>query len=115
MTYKKIINDVNTLYPNLYTEAEMLMWCSEVNADVMRNIEKNNQPQRTPEPEDSTIIPTPYEDMYRYYILAQIAYFQRDFELYSRHLAMYVTRFEEYCAYWIRTFGSDTASFSNWI
>ena len=103
------------MYPNEYSDEEMLCWIGEVNADVKRNIEKNPAPLRGLTGEETAIIPAPYEDMYIYYILSKIAYYQRDYEAYSIHTENYNKNRSGYQAYYIRTNGSDTQSFKNLI
>lgn len=115
MKYSEILEKVQVLAPHEYSDEEMLCWAREVNSDVLRNIEKNPKPSGEIKPESVTIIPSPYDSMYIYYILAKIAYFQKDYESYAVHNEQYERRRDEYLAYYIRTNGSDTTSFTNWI
>lgn len=115
MLYSEILNQTDALYPNEYTEAEKLSWIGEVNADVIKNIEKRPSAQEPVTPEDASIISAPYEDIYKFYIMAQIAYHQRDWEAYNQHMAHYAARRSDYMAYYIRTYGGETASFKGWI
>lgn len=115
MKYSEIITKVRDMYPNEYSDVEMMAWIGEVNADIKRNIEKNPSTSKYSSGEENSLIPPPYEDMYIYYILAKIAYYQRDFEAYSIHIENYSNRRNGYMAYYIRTYGCDTARFKNWF
>lgn len=115
MTYNEIISRVKEVYPNEYTDEEMLVWIGEVNSDVRRNIEKNALPQTKPLGTENAIIPPPYDVMYQYYILARIAYHQKDFESYKMHNEAYYSKRNGYLAYYIRTFGGGATRFKNWI
>lgn len=115
MTYKNLTDEVARLYPNEYTASEMMSWAREVNADVTKNIEKREaQPARVSE-SDTVLIPAPYDDMYRYYILAQIAFYQRDYAAYNQYISLYGARRSDYAAYYQRTYGSEGVNFGRWI
>ena len=81
MKYNEITGKVRALYPNEYTDEEMLEWIDEVNSDIRRNVEKNQVIHKKAKGTDNSIIPPPYDSMYMYYVLAQIAYHQKDFDL----------------------------------
>ena len=116
MKYREIIEQVRAFHPNEYTDDEMCRWMGDVNADIVRNVEKNAiAPRRSVNADDVVIVPAPYDDIYRYYILAQIAYYQKDYESYKVHYTMYKEKREGYMAYYIRTHGSDISSFKNWV
>lgn len=116
MTYKDITEYINSLYPSEYTSQELRSWIREVNADILRNIEKNNKPAFIPQESEQVLIPAPYDDMYRFYLLAQIAYAQRDFDLYNRHISAYQARRNDYMGYYLRTVGQkQRTKFKNWI
>lgn len=86
-----------------------------MNADVVKNIEKRTDEPPAAIEEDAAIVPKPYDDIYIFYILAQIAYYQRDSEAYARHMERYASVREDYMDYRIRTYGGETAKFSNWL
>lgn len=115
MTYKDIIDKTDKFYPNEYDTKEKLWWIDCVNADIVRNIEKQAEDVPPAEEEDGAIVLPPYDDMYIYYILAQIAYHQRDGEAYQRHIMMYAARFNDYMSYYLRTFGGETNQITGWI
>lgn len=115
MTYEGLTDEVAKLYPNEYTKDEVLRFAREVNADVVKNIEKRDtQPPRISE-SDTVLIQQPYDDMYRYYILAQIALYQRDFAAYNQYISLYSARRGDYMAYWQRTYGGKIEVFRGWI
>lgn len=115
MLYGEILNLADVLYPNEYSKEEKLSWIKEVNADVIKNIEKREAPSEPVTEEDASLISAPYEDMYKFYIMAQIAYYQRDWAAYDAHMAHYAARRDDYMAYYIRTYGGKTARFRGWI
>lgn len=115
MKYSELIEEVRALYPNEYTDEEMLGWIDDVNTDVKLNIEKNPGPAQIAKAEGTVAVPMLFKDIYIFYILSQIAYHQKDFESYERHKQMYMEKRSGYMSYYIRTQGSDTARFTNWI
>ncbi len=115
MKYNEIIGAVRDLYPNEYTDEEMLCWIGEVNGDIRRNIEKKPPMHTKLSGTENAIVPSPYDSMYKYYILAKIAYHQKDFESYKKHTEQYYTKRNGYMSYYIRTYGTDTVVFRNWM
>ena len=115
MKYNEIIGKVRAVYPNGYTDEEMLGWILEVNSDIRRNVEKNQVIHKKLTGTENAIIPPPYDTMYMYYILAQIAYHQKDFDSYKKHIEKYYSGKNGYMAYYIRTNGSERTVFKGWI
>lgn len=116
MTYREVTEFVEKQYPTEYSSDEMLKFAREVDADILRNIHKTNRPASVPAEADPVLVPAPYDDMYRLYILAQIAYAQRDFDLYNRHISAYQARRNDYMGYYLRTVGQEERiKFRNWI
>lgn len=118
MTYEKIFERVGDLYPNEYKEEDnerYKEWCKAVDAEVIRNVRQEPTEPRLMEEEGECLIPEPYSDIYIFYICAQIAYWQRDYDVYNAHMSMYNERMEDYNAWYIRTYGGRTYSFRGWI
>lgn len=115
MTYGDLVKEIQEIYPSEYTAEEMTEWAREVDADVIRNIEKRNAPTGRGSAEDAVLIPEPYDVMYRLYIMAQIAFFQRDFTAYGTYAGLYAEKFGEYAAWWQRTYGSESERLVGWI
>ncbi len=115
MKYEKLIDRIDKLYPNDYSTEEKLSFIDTVNADIEKNIVKSNSQPRPAELEGYTAVPSPYEDLYIYYILSQIAFYQRDYEAYSQYISLYAARYNDYMAYFIRANGGDHRRLKNWM
>lgn len=110
-----MIEKISAFYPNEYSSEELLEWLREVDADVKRNIEKSPGVVRALSLDGAVLLPEPYQSMYIFYVLAMIAHYQRDYESYERNMVLYRQKREGYMAYYIRTHGSDSDGFRNWI
>lgn len=118
MTYKKIFEKVKDLYPNEYEkddEKRYKDWVREVDSEVLRNTKREEVVMRFPDIESESLIPEPYCDAYIFYICAQIAFWQRDYDAYNMHIAHYKARMEDYNAWYIRTYGGEVHCFRGWI
>lgn len=115
MTYRELAEDTERLYPSEYEAEELIKWAREVDADVMDNIIKKQGTPGKLDDDDTVLINTPYDNLYRFYILAQISFFQRDWSAYSNYAALYTERFSEYAAYWQRTYGAECDKLTGWI
>lgn len=51
---------------------------------------------------DKTVVPPPYDKMYIEYLLAQITYYQHDYDEYNIHLGNYMSMFDS-CAKWYKS------------
>ena len=49
---------------------------------------------------DKTVVPPPYDKMYVEYVLAQITYFQHDYDEYNLHLSNYLSIFDAYAKWY---------------
>ena len=118
MTYEKVFEKVKDLYPNEYEQEDNSRykeWCREVDSDVIKNTKREDTPMRLVEASGECLIPEPYSDAYIFYICAQIAFWQRDYDAYNAQISLYRSRIEDYNAWYIRTNGGKTYSFRGWI
>lgn len=121
MTYEKIFEKINDLYPNEYEgegtkkNARYKDWCREVDAEVVRNTKKEDTPIRLYDQAGECLIEEPYSDAYIFYICAQIAFWQRDYDAYNAHISLYKARMDEYNSWYIRTYGGEVYKFRGWI
>lgn len=115
MTYRELAEEAERLYPSEYEAEELIKWAREVDADVMDTIIKKQSTPGKCDDDDTVLIVAPYDNLYRLYIMAQIAFFQRDWAAYNNYAALYAARFSEYAAYWQRTFGGECGKLTGWM
>lgn len=132
MTPNKVIEIVDRVKPNTYTEEDKLRWINELDGMVKRlvfqwdekylkNLEgkyKNGEitkeayeelinktkPYEYPEDMDrELLIPAPYdEDLYTLYVQTKIDFYNREYTNYNNTATMFEIRYDEYKKDYIR-------------
>lgn len=105
MTPNKVIEIVDRLKPNSYSEEDKLRWLNELDGDVQRLVMQLDEVKQYSYPEDmdkELIIPAPFNDVYALYIEARIDYHNREYANYNNSAAMFEARYSEYKKAYIR-------------
>lgn len=74
ITVQEVLTMVDTLLPNQYTQQQKLRWLSQAEGYVRREIcgERDALPELTTA--SALTVEAPYDELYRYYVEAQIHY-----------------------------------------
>lgn len=99
---KEILERVDALLPNGYTEAEKLRWLGQAEGFVLREIAGENG--ALPEMTKETVLTaeTPYDEMYRYYVEAQVHYANGETGRYNNAVSLWNNGFLTYRDYCCR-------------
>lgn len=110
MTIQDVITFLNTVKPHSYSDM-VKGWLNDVDTDIFKNI-LTLYKESTEEFEgyDSTtpattelLAETPYNEMYKYYCMAQIDFYNREMTGYNNNIAQYQSVLGEYRNYINRT------------
>lgn len=105
------INRIDSLKHNTYTQGEKLIWLSEVDWDVVKNIIATHEGD-TPTfngYDDSTdlqtelLIPAPYDKAYLLWMEAQIHYYNGEYDKHNNAMDMFYEAFESFERHYNRT------------
>ena len=103
ITAARVLQQVDTLLPNQYTTAEKLRWLTQAEGFVRREIlgERGELPalQETAE----LCVCSPYEELYRHYVEAQIHYCNGEMARYNNAVTAWNNAFLTYRDYHTRT------------
>ena len=131
MTPNKVIEVVDRLKPNAYSEEDKLRWISELEGMVVRlvfqwdetylaeveakykskeikedeykEILNKTKPFVYPEDMDKELlIPAPFDDVYNLFLCAKIDYYNREYTNYNNSAMMFEARYTEYKKDYIR-------------
>ena len=112
LTAAEVLSQVDSLLPNPYTAAEKLRWLEQAEGFVLREIRKEQG--ELPPMSGATVltVPPPYDEMYRYYVEAQIHYANAEMTRYNNASTAWNTAFLTYRDYDCRTVSpqGDTAA-----
>ena len=102
-TAKQVLDRVDALLPNGYARAEKLRWLAQAEGFVLREIRgaEGALPEMTKETELTA--ETPYDEMYRYYVEAQIHYANGETARYNSAAGLWNNAFLTYRDYRART------------
>ena len=105
------INRIDSLKHNTYTQSEKVVWLSEVEWDVVKNIIETHQGEDVDFAgfDDSTdlqtelLIPAPYDKAYLLWMEAQIHYYNGEYDKYNNAKDMFYEAYEGFKNYYNRT------------
>lgn len=105
MTPNKVIERIDRLKPNSYSEEDKLSWINELDGMVQRLVIQSDTINQYSYPEDldkELIIPPPFDDVYALFIEAKIDYYNREYANYNNSATMFDAQFSEYKKAYIR-------------
>ena len=95
----EIISNVNSVKNSPFTDAQKLDWLSaldgQINADLL-HAQDYSQPKSL---DDEILVPEPYDKMYVVYLMAQIDFYQGEYERYNAEISRFQTMLNNYSAY----------------
>ena len=126
MTIQELLNQVDDLKPNQYTDANKLAWLSKIERTLYVELFSKHEDDPTeeisvdPETGEETVtrgfndytedtdqdtellVPEPYTDLYLHYICAQIDYWNGEMARYQNSSLMFNTAYQNFVNYWVR-------------
>ena len=105
------INKIDALMPNSYNLGDKIRWLSNLDGTVKQNIidkfvgsENVSFEGYNAETDLETelLVPAPYDEMYVYWLQAQIDYWNQELSKYNNSVAMYNTAYSEFERWYIR-------------
>ena len=105
MTPNKVIETVDRLKPNAYSEEDKLRWINELDGQVQSLVMQNDKVFQYSYPEDmdkELLIPAPFDNVYCLYLEANIDYHNREYANYNNAAMMFEAQFSEYKKAYIR-------------
>lgn len=98
-TINEVIERVDAVRPNTYSEEQKAEWISKLDGRVSRDILKENPPKKYEYPKDGDrelLIPFPHDNIYDYYILAMIDFSNKEYVHYNNAITQYTEAFNAY-------------------
>ena len=104
-TPNKVIEIVDRLKPNSYSEEDKLRWINELDGMVQRLVIQQDDIVEYVFPDDMAkelLIPAPFDDVYALFLEAKIDYHNREYGNYNNSAMMFEAQFSEYKKDYIR-------------
>lgn len=107
MTPAKVIETVDRLKPNAYSDEDKLRWINELEGMVQRLVvqvdeDKVKQLVYPDDMDKELLIPAPFDDVYGLFVEAKIDYYNREYGNYNNSAMMFESQFNEYKKDYIR-------------
>ena len=103
LTAGEVLSQVDALLPNQYTAAEKLHWLEQAEGFVKREILQMRGELPSISSETVLTVPSPYDEMYRHYVEAQIHYANAEMTRYNNASIAWNNAFLTYRDYCCRT------------
>lgn len=120
MTIIEMITDVDTLKPNGYGQIYKTQWLSQLDGRIKHDIIDTHEggegvsfsgyDAETPLSTE-LLVPHPYDDVYRYWLEAQIDYANGEYTKYNNSMAMFNEAYSAYERHYNRTHKPKGKSF----
>lgn len=115
MTIKELLDRVNTLRPNSYSDAELITWLNRVERRIWQGlVETHERPEGLPESftaydtetDESTVLlaPPEHEEVYQHYLISQVDLYNMEQGHYNNSAMLYNAAWDELAAWWNRSY-----------
>lgn len=105
MTANKVIELVDAIRPNSFSEEQKFGWINDLEGMVQELVIQTDEVKPLAYPEDmdkELLISAPFDNVYGLYLESMIDYYNREFGNYNNSAMMFETRFDEYKKAYIR-------------
>ena len=105
MKANKVIEIVDGLVPNTYSEEDKLRWINELEGMAQRLVIQADEIKQLSYPDDmdtELLIPAPFDDVYALFVEAKIHYHNQEYARYNNTALMFEAQYNEYKKDYIR-------------
>ena len=113
MTIIEVINQIDALKPNNYSQEDKIKWLSNLDGIIKREIIDTHEGAETvvfegytvdTDPDTPLLVPAPYDDIYIKWLEAQIDYANADYGKYANSMIMYNNAYATFASYYNRNY-----------
>ena len=106
MTLRDLINKISEEKPNSFSEAKLISFVNEVEAEVAEELHIENVPVYTDnhvDLDEELLVHAPYDRLYISYVKAMIDYTNEEYESYANNQAQHVQDYRDFVDWVVRT------------
>ena len=103
-TMNTVIEQVDRLKPNAYTDEDKYRWINQLEGLVSAQVFEKDAPEYSL-PDDADIpllVGHPFDDIYELYVSAMIDYYNREYNNYNNAVLMFKERLDQFKAWYIQ-------------
>jgi hypothetical protein len=114
-TMNKVIEYVDRVKPNVYTDADKYKWLKLLEDKIIREVMGEEGECSVPEDADSELtVKSPYEEIYELYVMAMIDFHNKEYDDYNNTILRFREVYDQYVSWYIRhNSGSGANNFRN--
>ncbi len=107
----QVIEYVDRVKPNAYTNDDKCRWINTVEGLISRAVDGDDAPEYVlPDDIDTPLlVPAPYDDIYHLYVSAMIDFYNREYNDYNNAILVFNERLDQYKVWYIRKNTSSKA------
>ena len=104
-TMHTVIEYVDRVKPNAYTDDDKCRWINTLEGLVSRDVLNESAPEyNLPEDADTPLlVASPYDDIYHLYVSAMIDFYNREYNDYNNAILMFEERLNQYKSWHVRS------------
>ena len=105
MTLRDLLNKISDEKPNSFTDAELISFVNEVEAEVAEELHIIDAPVYTDNTGDLDkilLVPAPYDRLYISYVKAMIDYTNEEYDSYANNQAQHVQDYRDFVDWVVR-------------
>ena len=104
MTMNKVIEYVDRVKPNIYTDEDKYRWINTLEGMICRQVMQREEPEyKLPDDADEPLlVEHPFDDLYGLYVMSMIDFHNNEFDHYNNSTMMFTARYDAYKAEYIR-------------
>lgn len=107
MTLRDLINKISEEKPNSFSEAKLISFVNEIEAEVAEELYMDETPVYTYEHDEELdrelLVPAPYDRLYISYVKAMIDYSNEEYDSYANNQAQHVQDYRDFVDWVVRT------------
>ena len=106
MTLRELLNKISDEKPNSFSEAKLISFVNEVEAEVAEELHIENVPTYADNHTDlnkNLLVHAPYDRLYISYVKAMIDYTNEEYESYANNQAQHVQDYRDFVDWVVRT------------
>lgn len=110
MTIREVIDEVDGIEPNAYTDQQKARWISRVDQQAMSEVFLMQPPKAVRNAADrqdynrQLLIPAPYDGVYAFYLQAMIQYANAEYDRYQNAAALYDAEFGRFTRWFLQKY-----------
>ena len=106
MTLRDLLNKISEEKPNSFSEAKLISFVNEVEAEVAEELHLEDVPVYTDnhvDLDETLLVHAPYDRLYISYVKAMIDYTNEEYESYANNQAQHVQDYRDFVDWVVRT------------